>query len=146
MKVVLKKDVARIGRRHEIKEVPDGLARNRLIPQGLVVAATPQHIAEAKRTLQHRTDKKEAVHASFRDALQKLKGQTLQISATANKSGNLFKGIHEGDIATLIKEKVGPFNTDDVVLNAPIKTVGVHTVALCHGPQKGTVTIEVTAK
>lgn len=46
MKVILKRDVAKVGRKNEIKNVADGYARNSLIPQGLAVPATAENLAK----------------------------------------------------------------------------------------------------
>ena len=50
MKVILLKDVAKIGRRFEIKEVPDGYALNKLIPKNMAQFATPENIKRIETT------------------------------------------------------------------------------------------------
>ncbi len=58
MKVILLRDVAKIGKRYEVANVPDGFALNKLIPQGDAQAATPDNVKRvANMRLRDKTDK-----------------------------------------------------------------------------------------
>ena len=59
MKIILLKDDRKIGKKNEIKEVADGFARNKLIPQGIALEATPENLNNIKLKMQNE-DKLEA--------------------------------------------------------------------------------------
>lgn len=143
MKVVLLQDVARLGRRHDLKEVPDGLARNYLIPRKFVLPATPENIAKAKQMVARRFAKKEEEFESFRKTTTALEGANLTLYAPANQTGNLFRGVHAEDIAKLVSKEVGPLSTEHVQLDIPIKQVGQHTIPLEANGYSGFVTVTI---
>jgi len=146
MKVILLQDVARIGRQHEIKEVPDGHALNFLIPKKLAEPATP---ANVKRVTAHTNQKKQEkveVMEVFLKTRSDLKNAAVSLAVEANEKGHLFKGLKAEDIATHISKEVGPLSADQIMLAAPIKEVGEHTITITSGEEEGTFILSVIQK
>lgn len=146
MKVVLLRDVARIGKRYEIKEVPDGHALNMLIPQKIALIATPENMKKvaaikAKQASDH------ALHETrFEDALRVLGADGLQIMAQTNAQGHLFKGVHADDIVRAATEKGVALEVGQIDLPHPIKAVGDHNVRLVSSGKEGVVRVTIVAK
>src|SRR5579863_10122373 len=94
MKVILLKDIAKVGRRYDVKDVSSGHAQNLLIPRGDAVAATP----EALRRYETMRTKAEGERKIHQDLLLKnlkdLEGAGLKVSGKANDKGHLFAGLH----------------------------------------------------
>lgn len=147
MKVIFLKDVAKIGRKFEVKDVPDGHALNRLIPQGFAEPATAENLKRhAARTAKMEAEQG-AAEAAFGEVLQKLNGSTVTLTVEANEQGHLFKGIKEADIAAHLTEHEGAaVDAGMLSIAEPIKEVGSHEVTLMSGDQKGTFTVTVAAK
>ena len=146
MKVILLQDVARIGRRFEVKEVPTGHALNFLIPRKLAEPATPKSIKRVEELKKKKEHDTEETVAAFTDALKKLESETLEMQVEANEKGSLFKGINSSDIALLLKDKGFAIEESAVVLDTPIKELGSHTVTLQLGDVSGSATVSVVAK
>jgi large subunit ribosomal protein L9 len=146
MKVILLRDVARIGRRFEIKEVPSGHALNFLIPRKLAEPATPENVRRVESMRQKHAATLIEETAQFTEALARLKDTTIPVSADANAQGHLFKSVREADIATALRVAGITVDVHQIELPHPIKALGTHTVALSAGTEKGNVTIEVIAK
>lgn len=146
MKVILLRDVAKIGRRHEVKEVPDGYALNMLIPRKLAEIAT----SESLRRLEELKSKQAAgaaqKGANFKDILLRLTENPPEISVEANEKGHLFKGVRAEDIATYLKDLGCDIEAQNIKLDAPLKELGTHSVILQHKENKGAVTITLTAR
>lgn len=144
MKVILLRDVAKIGRRFEVKEVPAGHAHNFLIPRKLAEPAT----AESLRRLEVELKKKSILvgrhDSDFKSALDTLSKTPIELTLPANKQGSLFKGVHASDIVKLIVTKGVSVTESEVVLDHPIKEVGEHTVTLRSGSTEGTIILRIT--
>lgn len=130
MKVILLRDVARLGKRSEVKDVPAGHALNFLIPQKLALPATPENLRRIEKEHAHHAEKTAHHEADFKVALETLSKEAIELSAQANAQGHLFKGIHAADIALRFKELNIPISADEIDLAHPIKEVGEHTVLL----------------
>lgn len=129
MKVILQKDIAKLGRKYDIKEVSSGYALNLLIPQGLAIIATPEAV---KKTTTERV-KLEGERKIHEDLLLKnikdLEDVTLNISGKANEKGHLFAGIHkETIVAELLKQTQLQIDPSFIQMEHPIKEVGQHVV------------------
>ena len=125
MKVILIKDVAKVGKKHETKEVSSGHALNYLIPRGEAVAATPDAL---KRTEVARA-KMESERKVLEDLLAKnindLDGITLSVSGKANDKGHLFAGLHrEAIVAELLKQTGLQVSPEMIQIEHPVKEVG----------------------
>jgi len=131
MKVILLKDVAKVGRKYEVKEVADGFARNALFPRKLAELAMGDAVKRIEKM------KREAAQAGdfAADLLAKnlaaLGGKTVILCAKANEKGHLFQGIHKEEIAEAIRKELGlDIPPDSLSLEKPIKEIGGHEVAI----------------
>ena len=99
MKIILIKDVKKIGKKYEIKDVADGYALNMLIPGKMAIPATPGNVnmIEAKKKVDMVENAK--TEAEMQKALNEIKGISIEIIGKVNEKGHLFAGIHKEQIA-----------------------------------------------
>jgi large subunit ribosomal protein L9 len=128
MKVLLIKDVYKLGRAGDVKKVADGYGRNFLLPQGLAVLATPGAISTAKN-IKAQADARRAVLnnelGGVADILSKL---TLYFPMKAGETGKLYGSITPAMIADAIKRKSGVELNRRQMDFEPIRTLGTHKV------------------
>jgi len=129
MKVILLKDVAKVGRKYEIKNVSDGHALNMLIPQGSAIIATPDAVkkleAQKKVLDTERKIQDDLLHAN----LKSLDGVVVTVTGKANEKGHLFAGLHSADIATALANEIRVnIDPSTIELEQPIKEVGEHII------------------
>ena len=143
MKVILLQDVAKIGKRAELVEVPNGYALNQLIPKRMAepaTAANKKRIEKQQATAAaHQAEDQER----FAAAKEAMLATTLQVPAEANELGHTFKGVSERDIATAAEAAGVSVDPGMIVLGAPIKEVGDHEIALRRGDDTAMVTVAV---
>lgn len=143
MKVILLQDVARIGRKGSIVEVPDGFAQNKLIPKKMAEPATPINLKKAEKTQATAVAQQGAAIEKFEQAAASLREKLVSIKVQANEQGHLFKAVHEEDIAAAAAS-VGIF-VDAAMIRIPvqIKSLGKHDVQLALKNKQSTFTVEV---
>ena len=146
MKVILIKDVTRLGRKSDVTDVPAGHAQNFLIPRGLAIPATPENMKRVGEMTKKLSEETAAIAKSFTEACDVLKGKTITYEAQASEQGHLFKGINAHDIAKRLTEEGAPIPEESIVLDHPLKSIGVHEVRLELGEARGSVTLEVKQK
>ena len=146
MKVILLQDVARIGKRHSVVEVPDGYALNQLMPKRMAIPATGENL---KRVL-HNTASKEAnasaEEAAFTAAVAELKEKTITVAADMNDKQHLFKAISAAEVVAAAQALGVTISAQSVRFTTPIKEAGAHEVTLVHGAHKASVTVTVIKK
>lgn len=147
MKLVLRADVAQVGKKGDIVEVADGYGRNYLLPKGL--AFTAGDGVEAQATAMRRS--RDASDANDRVAAQevasKLVPQVITVVAKAGPEGKLFGSVTTTEIveATLAQSGI-ELDRRQLHLEEPIKTLGTHLVpAKLHPEVEFPVTVEVVA-
>ncbi len=146
MKVILLQDVAKIGRRSEIVNVPDGYAMNQLIPMKMAQPATPANVKRVEKMNADKEASADASSESFKAAVAAIEATPVSVSAEANEQGHLFKAVSADEVVTAAKG-VGAVLTEDMVSFAtPIKELGEHKVDLKQGDDTATITITVNAK
>jgi large subunit ribosomal protein L9 len=129
MKIILQKQVDKLGAPGDIVEVADGYARNYLMPRGLAVKATKggeKHVESLKRA--HATPVNEA-KAEAEQVAQRLIASPVQVSAHAGEEGRLFGSVTASDVAEALDRRLGVrVDRHDIHLEEPIRSVGVHEV------------------
>ena len=129
MQVILLTDVAKVGRKFEIKNVADGFGRNFLIARGLAEAATPSTLARLEKLRETHAKKQKAHEEITSQNLAKLNGKTVTIKAKSNDIGHLFASINKDSIAKALEEQTGSVLSPDFLeLEKPIKQIGTFTV------------------
>lgn len=148
MKVVLRKDVDKLGEAGSVQNVSGGYARNFLIPQGLAVYATDGELKVAAHNQAVKDRKIARQEEQLQSLADKIQGLALSFEARAGKGGQLFGSIGSADIAEQIKEKIGEdIDRRKVVLADPIRTLGEHTVEVhLVGKLRPAVTVTVTGE
>lgn len=146
MKVILLQDVAKIGRRTTVVEVPDGYALNQLIPKGMAQAATPANLKRVEKLQAEVVASKEAGHAQFEAAKKALHAQVIEIVADSNEQEHLFKAVNAAEIVTAAQATGVNVNETMIAIGAPIKALGEHQVELVLGEHKAAFTIKVVKK
>jgi large subunit ribosomal protein L9 len=144
MKVLLIQDVRKIGKKGELLEVKEGYARNFLIPNGLAVEASGgavKQVEEGKKA-QERHKQKEVEESQA--LAGKLKELILTIKHKAGEEGRLFGSITSTEIAEALKKRGIDIDKKRIVLDEPIRLVGVYTVKLkLHTEVTAQLTVEV---
>ena len=131
MKVIFIKDLPKMGKRLEVRDMPDGYARNFLIPKGFVVVATPAEIAKRDREVQSHVDTKKLEDSLVQSHFKTAADETLVIRAHANEEGHLFSGISTKIIVDLLeKERRIVIPEKAIMLEHPIKALGAYEIPL----------------
>ncbi|MFG1214769.1 50S ribosomal protein L9 [Xanthobacter flavus] len=141
MDVILLERVAKLGQMGEVVKVKDGFARNFLLPNGKALRATKANkdrfetmkIELEARNLERRKDA-EAV-------AEKLAGQAVIMIRQAGESGQLYGSVSTRDIADGFTASGFHLDRGQIVLNHPIKTLGLHVVPVSLHPE-----VEVTVQ
>ncbi|AKG53499.1 50S ribosomal protein L9 [Dehalogenimonas sp. WBC-2] len=126
MKVVFLRDVPNVGKTGQIKEVPDGYARNYLLKSGLAAAATRETTAITKSKMEAERNKQAKLEAELVATAEMLDGLTITVSGKAGSGDKLYGSITSADIATAVQKVTGyALDKRKVELPEPIRTLGI---------------------
>lgn len=147
MKVILLQDIAKVGRKYEVKDVADGYAANALIPQGKAETATPAALRRLTKIKAEEQAKKETIEALIAAEVGKVNGEEVIISRPVNEQGHLFAAVHEADIAKAILDtyKVS-FEPRHIKLEGALKKIGSERVHIQVGDKKGAITVTIVSE
>lgn len=127
MKVLLVKDVYKLGRAGEIKKVADGYGRNFLIPQRFAVLATAGAMNQIQKIKSQAEIRRTSQNEELKGLADSIKEVTLTFAAKAGDTGKLYGSITTQDIATALTEKVRFEVKRQQVDIQPIRTLGEFT-------------------
>lgn len=145
MKIVLRSDVANLGRKGDLVEVANGYARNFLLPRGLAMAATRGAVRQAEQMRRAREVRDIRARQGAEATARRLAGQRIEISARAGESGRLFGSVTAADVAAALTASTGvELDRRRIELDEPLKTAGTHEVKVrLHADIEALVTVEV---
>ena len=147
MKIILLQDVPKVGKKYEVKEVPNGLARNLLIPKRYAELAIPSALKKVELMNIKHAKKEEEKNIALYEMLLALKGKTISVKARATDEGSLFAKISDKQIIQTIKEKNGVAVPEDLVIpHEPFKKVGEYEIQLGEGQNSIPVKIVIEAE
>ncbi|MEZ5674458.1 LSU ribosomal protein L9P [Thalassovita litoralis] len=135
MQVILLERVAKLGQMGDVVDVKPGYARNFLLPQGKALTASDANVAsfeaqKAQLEARNLETKKEA------EALaEKLGGQQFVVIRSASDGGNLYGSVTPRDVAEVATAEGFSVDKKQVVIILPIKTLGLHDVAVTLHPE-----------
>ncbi len=147
MKIILLKDVAKVGKKYDVKSISDGYALNLLIPKGLAVIATADIVKKLDLERSRDEGEKRVREELILKNLSDLDGVTVTMTEKANEKGHLFAGIHTPEIVPAIEKQTRlQIAPEYIVLDKPIKEIGVHIVEVRVGNKKVKFNLDVKAK
>jgi len=126
MKVLLIKDVYKLGRAGDVKRVADGYGRNFLLPQGLAVLATPGALARTEHIRAQANEKRAILNNELGGVAEILSKLTLTFPAKAGETGKLYGSITPVMICDAIKAQSGIEVNRRQLDFEPIRTLGTH--------------------
>jgi len=147
MKVILKKDVANLGKTGELKTVRDGYGRNFLMPRGLAETATPGALKAWKNSEAKRTKRVSVETTGLVALAAKISAITLSFSRPVSEEGAMFGSVAKSDIIKNLAAADIEVHKDMIKLPASIKAVGSFEVDIALKPEiVAKVKITVTAQ
>lgn len=130
MKVLLLKDVYKLGRAGDVKKVANGYGRNYLIPQGLAVLATPGALKQAERIRAEAAAQRERLNQELSSVAEQIEGLGLTFAARASETGKLYGSVTTQMIAQAISEQIGMQVTRRQIDSQPLRNLGEHVVSV----------------
>ena len=131
MRVILKREVAGLGRPGDVKDVADGYAQNFLLPRGLAIEATAGEMKVLSRARDAKRAKQDRAHAEAEELAKRLSETTLVFKLKAGEQGKTFGSVTSKDIAeALQREQKVDVDKTKVHLPEPLKALGVHQVEI----------------
>jgi large subunit ribosomal protein L9 len=127
MKVLLIKDVYKLGRAGEVKKVAAGYGRNYLLPQRLAVLATAGALKQAERIGSQAEVRRTELNSELKDLAGHINGVTLTFAAKAGETGKLYGSITTNDVAAAIQEKTRFEVKKQQIDMQPIRNLGEFT-------------------
>lgn len=130
MRVMLLKDIYKLGNAGDVKKVADGYARNYLIPQGLAVMARPGVLKQAERIREQAAKERTRLNEELGEVAEKLSGLELTFAVKAGETGRLYGSVTSQMIASAIEEATGTVVERRNIEMQPLKLLGVHNIPL----------------
>ena len=135
MEVILLERIGKLGQMGDVVRVKDGFARNFLLPRGKALRAT----ADNKKRFEDMKAELQAKNLELKGEAgtlaSKLDGKTIVVLRQASEGGQLFGSVSTRDIAGLLAADGAEVGRSQIVLNAPIKTIGQYKVPLALHPE-----------
>lgn len=128
MKVLLLKDVYKLGRAGDVKRVADGYGRNFLLPQGMAILATPEALKMAERIKEKANVQRAIVNQEMDGVAKQIAGLTLIFPAKASETGKLYGSVTTQMIAEAIKAKSGVEVARRQIDSQPLRMLGEYKV------------------
>lgn len=127
MKVMLIKDVYKLGRAGDVKRVADGYGRNYLLPQGLAVLATPGALKQIERIRSQAEIRRTEQNQELKGLADQIEGVVLTFAAKAGETGKLYGSITTQSVADALQEKIRYEIKRHQIDMQPIRNLGEFT-------------------
>ena len=142
MKIILLKDIPKIGRRGDVKDVADGYAMNFVIPRGFGARATEAEIKKLEGAKSMAEVDKRIQENLLNKSLEEISAITMTIQEKANEKGHLFEGIGKERLVKEIEKSFGiRLEPEFIKLEKPIKELGQFIVPIETRDKKGKVKV-----
>jgi large subunit ribosomal protein L9 len=130
MEVILKEDIANLGKIGEVVRVRDGYARNYLLPRGLVLIANKKNLKTFDHQKKLVTDQKQKIMRQAQGAADQVASVSLVIPMKVGEEGRLFGSVTNIQIEKALKAKGVDVDRRKIHLDEPIKTVGDYEIPI----------------
>ena len=144
MQVILLERIGRLGQMGDVVNVKDGFARNFLLPQGKALRATKPNLERFESERAQLEARNLELKSEAQGVAEKLNGKSFVVIRQAGDSGQLYGSVSTRDISDAISEGGFSIERRQVMLDRPIKALGLHEVRISlHGEVEPRVSINV---
>ncbi len=146
MNVILREDIAGVGRRGDIVTMADGHARNYLLPRGLALVATEGAVNQANAMRRARDLREANDREAARTVAEALTARAFTVKAKSGNEGRLFGSVTTADIASALAAQAGVTLDRKKIVAQPIRTTGSHSALVrLHADVECNIKISVVA-
>jgi len=124
MKIILLKDIEKIGKKFDVKEAADGYVRNLLIPKGLVKPATEANLKWLEAEKGKEAKIAEGELKQIQEVVSKIDGVELIVNTKVGKGEKIFGSVTATKISDLLKEMGFDIKKSQIELEKPLKEIG----------------------
>jgi large subunit ribosomal protein L9 len=135
MEVILREDVAKLGRRGEVVKVTEGYGRNFLLPRGLAMPVTTANKATIERERRVHEARVAKEKAEWQSVAERINAIRFVAPRKVGENDVLYGSVTSGDIAEFLKGKGVEIDKRKVQLDEPIKHLGDHEVKIKLHPE-----------
>jgi large subunit ribosomal protein L9 len=144
MEVILLERVAKLGQMGEVVRVKDGFARNFLLPRGKALRATKDNRTKFDSMKADLEARNLQAKGEAEKAAAKIDKRTVVVLRQASETGQLFGSVSSRDLVALFEADGIHVDRGQILLDAPIKTIGQHKIGVAVHPEvEVTVTVTV---
>jgi large subunit ribosomal protein L9 len=145
MRIILQREVDKLGVPGDVVDVKDGYARNYLLPRGLAIPASKGAVKHAERLREAHDSRVEKTKAEAQDLVAQLGTTRLRVVSKAGEDGKLFGSVTAQHLADELTRVIGqPIDRKRIHLDEPIRSLGTHEVEVHVYPEMDAkVTVEV---
>ena len=130
MRVILRKNIEKLGKAGDVVEVKNGYARNFLFPQNLALPSTPgnlKRVEDEKRVLMK---KQEKIKEEAENLAKRLEKKSITIPVQVGEKEQMFGSVTAQDIANVLKQEGFSIDKSQIDLSEPIKSLGIYNVKI----------------
>jgi len=135
MKIILLDDVAKVGRRGEVRDVSEGYARNFLIPKRLALTATAGNLKNLEHIKRQQEAKADRVKDDAEAVRARIEGLVFEVTRQASEEGKLFGSVTAQDVAEFLAAQGVKIERRRAHLDEPIKALGETLVPIRLHPE-----------
>ncbi|GAO98835.1 50S ribosomal protein L9 [Caedimonas varicaedens] len=135
MELILLQRVEKLGQMGDVVKVKPGYGRNFLLPRGKAIRATQEKIEEFKTKRSQLEANNLKLKKEAEAVAEKMRGLSLVILRSAGESGHLYGSIRSQDIVEGVSSKGFTISRSQVILDHPIKTLGIHKIRIALHPE-----------
>jgi large subunit ribosomal protein L9 len=146
MKLILRSDLAGLGKRGDIVEVADGYGRNYLLPRGLALVANDGAVEQAGKMRRARDQRDASDREAAQSIATRLVPKIIKITAKSGSEGKLFGSVTVVDVVDAVRAQTGIQLERRQLSSEQIKTLGQHTLtAKLHSDVSFPITVEIVS-
>ena len=148
MKVILLKDIRKLGKKDEVVEVSDGYARNFLIKNKSAIAYTKGSAKVLDHQMEERAKQEAQLKKEAEELIEELKNVTLEFKLSAGKNGAVFGSVSSKQIVEALTKKGYKIDKRKLQMDQSISSLGTTRVKvdLYHGQVMGEIVVHVSEK
>jgi large subunit ribosomal protein L9 len=131
MKVIMLKDVDKVGDKHDVIKVKNGFGRNYLLPRGLAIIGNESNMGRLNEMIRREEAQEQKKLDVYKAIAKQLEGKTLKIGAKAGTSGRIFGSITELSVKQQLMEQFGvEIERKKIILPEDAKELGTYTLII----------------